>query len=45
MRGGASAEAVRVLAGHGSLNVTQLYAHASSSDLRDAIDKLGAKKK
>jgi len=40
LRGGASAEAVRVLAGHSKLEMTQRYAHASSSDLRAAVDKL-----
>jgi integrase len=41
MRGGASAEAVRVLAGHSKLEMTQRYAHAVPADLRAAIDKLG----
>jgi integrase len=41
MRGGAGAEAVRVLAGHSKLEMTQRYAHAESADLRAAIDKLG----
>lgn len=38
---GASAEAVRVLAGHSKLEMTQRYAHAADGDLRAAIDKLG----
>jgi integrase len=41
MRGGAGAEAVRVLAGHSKLEMTQRYAHAVSADLRAAIDRLG----
>jgi integrase len=41
MKGGASAEAVRVLAGHSKLEMTQRYAHAAPADLRAAIDKLG----
>ncbi len=41
MRGGAGAEAVRVLAGHSKLEMTQRYAHADSADLRAAINKLG----
>jgi integrase len=41
LRGGASAEAVRVLAGHSKLEMTQRYAHAAAGDLRAAIDKLG----
>jgi len=40
LRGGANAEAVRVLAGHSKLEMTQRYAHASAPDLRVAIDKL-----
>jgi len=40
LRGGASAEAVRVLAGHSKLEMTQRYAHASASDLRAAVDRL-----
>jgi len=40
MRGGASAEAVRVLAGHSKLEMTQRYAHAVTADLRAAIDRL-----
>jgi integrase len=41
MKSGASAEAVRVLAGHSKLEMTQRYAHAATADLRAAIDKLG----
>jgi site-specific recombinase XerD len=41
LRGGASAEAVRLLAGHSKLEDTQRYAHAATADLRAAIDKLG----
>jgi len=41
MRGGASAEAVRVLAGHSKLEMTQRYAHVVTADLRAAIDRLG----
>lgn len=38
IRNGASPEAVRVLAGHHNLNVTQRYVHAT--DLQVAIGKL-----
>jgi integrase len=41
MKSGAGAEAVRVLAGHSKLEMTQRYAHATTADLRAAIDKLG----
>jgi integrase len=41
MKCGASAEAVRVLAGHSKLEMTQRYAHAAPADLRAAIDRLG----
>jgi integrase len=41
MKCGASAEAVRVLAGHSKLEMTQRYAHAGAADLRAAIDRLG----
>jgi integrase len=41
MRGGASAEAARVLAGHSKLEMTQRYSHATDADLRAAIDRLG----
>jgi integrase len=40
LRRGASVEAVRVLAGHNSLNVTQRYVHATAADLKEAIAKL-----
>lgn len=39
LRSGASVEAVRTLAGHGSLTVTQRYVHASGAELRDAIGR------
>ena len=45
MKSGASAEAVRVLAGHASLAMTQRYAHAAPADLRAAIDGLGRKRR
>jgi site-specific recombinase XerD len=41
MRNGASAELVRVLAGHSKLEMTQRYALAETPDLRAAIDELG----
>jgi hypothetical protein len=41
MKSGASAEAVRVLAGHSTHVMTQRYAHASPAGLRAAIDRLG----
>jgi integrase len=37
---GVSAEAVRMLAGHSKLEVTQRYAHASGRDLRVAMARL-----
>ena len=40
IRRGASVEAVRVLAGHNSLLVTQRYVHATATDLVAAIAKL-----
>lgn len=40
VRRGASVEAVRVLAGHSSLTVTERYVHATGNDLRHAIDLL-----
>ena len=40
LRRGASVEAVRVLAGHNSLIVTQRYVHATAADLKEAIAKL-----
>jgi integrase len=43
VRRGASLEAVRVLAGHSKLEMTQRYAHATAADLRSAMDKLAAK--
>lgn len=39
VRRGASVEAVRMLAGHSRLEVTQRYVHATASDLRGAISK------
>jgi len=41
VRGGASVEAVRLLAGHSDLATTQRYVHASAGDLTLAIAKLG----
>ncbi|HTE64427.1 MAG TPA: tyrosine-type recombinase/integrase [Solirubrobacteraceae bacterium] len=41
VRRGASVEAVRVLAGHGSVTVTARYLHANAADLESAIGKLG----
>jgi integrase len=43
VRRGASPEAVRVLAGHSKLEMTQRYAHATAADLRLAMDKLAAR--
>jgi len=40
VRRGASVEAVRMLAGHSSLTVTERYVHATASDLRRAIGLL-----
>jgi integrase len=40
VRGGASLEAVRVLAGHSKLDVTQRYLHVADGDLATAIRKL-----
>jgi site-specific recombinase XerD len=40
IRHGAGLEAVRILAGHSKLEMTQRYAHATGSDLRAAIDTL-----
>jgi site-specific recombinase XerD len=37
---GASVEAVRLLAGHSDLAITQRYVHALGNDLRAAIAKL-----
>lgn len=41
IRNGASVEAVRGLAGHTNLRVTQRYVHANGADHRDAIACLG----
>lgn len=41
VRRGAGLEAVRTLAGHSKLDMTQRYAHATADDLRAAIDMLG----
>lgn len=41
VRRGAGLEAVRAMAGHGSLSVTQRYAHATASDAKAAILLLG----
>ncbi len=41
VRRGAGLEAVRMLAGHSKLEMTQRYAHATSADLKAAIGKLG----
>jgi site-specific recombinase XerD len=43
IRRGASLEAVRVLASHSKLEMTQKYTHATIADLRSAMDKLAAK--
>jgi len=40
VRRGASVEAVRILAGHSSLTVTERYVHATAGDLRRAIGLL-----
>ena len=40
IRRGASVEAVRLLAGHSKLDVTQRYVHATGDDLRAAIARL-----
>jgi len=40
VRGGASLEAVRLLAGHSKLDVTQRYVHATGDDLLAAVGKL-----
>jgi integrase len=42
IRRGASVEAVRQLAGHSALAITQLYVHANAADLTTAIAKLSA---
>jgi integrase len=41
VRRGAGLEAVRMLAGHSKLEMTQRYAHATAEDLKAAIAKLG----
>lgn len=41
LRGGASVEAVRVLAGHSDLRTTSRYLHAERGDLRSAVASLG----
>lgn len=40
VRAGASVEAVRLLAGHSKLDVTQRYVHARAHDLRSAVANL-----
>jgi integrase len=40
VRRGAGLEAVRLLAGHSKLEMTQRYAHANGADLRSAMEKL-----
>ena len=40
VRRGASVEAVRLLAGHSKLDVTQRYVHAVAGDLQSAIARL-----
>lgn len=40
VRHGASLEAVRLLAGHSGLDITQRYVHANAADLSEAIAKL-----
>jgi site-specific recombinase XerD len=42
VRGGVNVEAVRILAGHSALNVTQRYVHAQAGDLRAAVACIGA---
>lgn len=42
VRCGASVEAVRVMAGHSTLAITQRYVHAASADLRAVIVKLSS---
>ena len=41
IRRGGSLEAVRVLAGHSGLEITQRYVHANGADLRATISRLG----
>lgn len=40
VRHGASIEAVRLLAGHSKLDVTQRYVHAEGGELRSAVGLL-----
>jgi site-specific recombinase XerD len=40
LRRGAGLEAVRTLAGHSTLEMTQRYAHATGDDLKAAIGRL-----
>jgi len=40
VRRGDGLEAVRLLAGHSKLEMTQCYAHANAADLRSAMAKL-----
>jgi site-specific recombinase XerD len=40
IRRGVGVEAVRLLAGHSKLDVTQRYVHATGDDLRAAIARL-----
>jgi site-specific recombinase XerD len=40
VRRGAGLEAVRLLAGHSKLEMTQRYAHATGDDLKVAIGRL-----
>lgn len=40
VRAGASVEAVRLLAGHSKLDVTQRYVHANGDDVREAVARL-----
>jgi integrase/recombinase XerD len=42
IRRGASVEAVRLLAGHSRLDVTQRYVHANAADLEAAIGRLAS---
>jgi site-specific recombinase XerD len=39
-RRGVFIEAIRLLAGHSSLDVTQRYMHATAHDLKEAMSKL-----
>jgi len=40
LRGGATLETVRVLAGHGNVKVTGMYVHTTSAELTKAIERL-----